>query len=309
MAHMRTLTGFVATGLLVTGLIGFAQSEPVASGRTPPKASITETIRTGLVLPTVLPWAVGQQSTHKLTWDGGTQGVLTLDARFALTGQENGKFWYEWNFTNPGGSIGQDIAPYTGGLTLRFLTRQMTTEELKAIIEDAVALDSTAASGLITRFQFQIAGQPLYEVSFQDLATQATAIVIGETTPDGATPQIQEPKGTFTWDTGKETVVVPAGTFQNSDFWQADFAGDDATGNVHVNLHDSIPLMPLAKVVANLGGTAVGGANQIKLELISSARTGAQTKATGEPIMKTADEVVSELFMLIMTGGQQVEMQ
>lgn len=309
MAHMRTFSGLLAAGFLITGLFGLAQAEPVASPRTAPRASITETIRTGLVLPTVQPWAVGQQSTHKLTWDGGKQGTLTLDARFALTGQEDGNFWYEWNFTNPGGTIGQEIAPYTGGLTLRFLTRQMTTEDLKSIIADAAQLDVTEAAGLIHRFQFQIAGQPLYEVSFADLATQASAIVIGETTPNGGTPQIHEPEGTFSWDTGKETVVVPAGTFQNSDFWQADFAGKNATGNVHVNLHDAIPLMPVAKVVANMGGTAVGGQNQIKLELISSARTGAQSLATGEPIMKTADQVVSELFMLIMTGGQQVDMQ
>ncbi|MCG3151797.1 MAG: hypothetical protein GEEBNDBF_01081 [bacterium] len=297
MRSLSRMTGILALSGLISLLGGPVSAEPAT------KAGIFDALKSGMVFPQTKAWKVGQQATHRLTWDAGQQGTLQLDVRLALTGEEGGAYWYEWNFTNPGGSMGQSIAPYVGGFTLRFLTTQTDDAAWKKAIDGVQKLSPDPVSSMVQRFQFQVMGQPLYEVSFKDLAKQGTAIAVGEMTPDGKPATIPEPSGTFDWRTGKEKVQVPAGIFNDSPFWHADYSDTGGAGNVHINLHDTIPLLPVAKVVANMSGQAVGGANQVKLELISSAETGAQTMTTGQPVPKTADEVIGELFMMIMLGG------
>ncbi|MEO7994512.1 MAG: hypothetical protein ABI743_08935, partial [bacterium] len=103
----------------------------------------------------------------------------------------------------------------------------------------------------------------------------------------------------------RENVTVPAGTFNNSLFWQVDY--NDATakraGNLHADLHENVPLLPFVKIVLNASGQEVGGTMQVKLELLSSALTGATTMTKGPAVQKDLNTIISEILGSVMGGG------
>lgn len=295
----RFFTGWLAALALCTGALLPAPSQAAPAG-------LIDTIKQGMQLPASKPWKSGQQATHKLTWDMGKSGDVTMDVRMAITGQEGADYWYEWNFTNLGGKLGKQFAPSFGGLTLRFLTDQPDEAAIKKALDGVKSKSPDTIAAPIRKLQFQMAGQPLYEVEFGSLLKQGTEMAGAMTGTSEGIPDLKEPSGDFSFKVGKENVTVPAGTFNDSMFWQAGFTDTTMNGDLRVNLHEAIPLLPVARVVANYAGKETG-TGQVKLELLSHAENGAQTQTSGQPVKKTAEEFLGDLLMLVFASGLTLE--
>ncbi|HYE80102.1 MAG TPA: hypothetical protein VEI97_19155, partial [bacterium] len=255
-------------------------------------------------LPTVPAWKVGQEATHRLTVDMGAGGTVSGDLRLAVTGQEGDHYWLELNLSNPKGSIeGNDIASFFSALHIRLLTKMVDQASLQKAANTAATNPANALDDTLRKIQFQLPGQPLYEMDLSTLKSTVGPMVGGAvpTTPEG-TPKVPDLKGDVQFKFGQETVTVPGGTFNNSLFWDVAYTEGGNSGSAHVNMADTIPLLPIAKVLVNASGKDVGGNLQVKLELISSAQTGAKTRTVGTPKAFDMNEFISGIM-----GGATLE--